>query len=362
MNVQNPLSIREIQSRIRAMLEERASLSATGGADPAQPSQYWSDFCSAFDYMLELPEESFAKLRLHTYHLTADNYQTYYFGDPEAFYRRMNLAGLTRDIPPRCVLNEPAGGIGFHYANGRFVSLDTVKFQRVVSTLYREGVLDELSSRDRGRASIAEIGGGYGGLAHHLSDIVGESTYLLIDLPETLLFAAAYLSLLNRDKTLYLYDKSDFEEVVRNRWEEYRFILLPNYVLDDLRHLRFDLAVNVASFQEMRTDQVGSYLDFLHETLTGVLYSLNQDREPKNRELSSLSNMLKDRFHCTTPTRKQKAREIAREHLNKLERPVRRVLGREAIMGADDRRLLEHLCRAHTESGRRVPSAQIREE
>lgn len=157
-------------------------------------------------------------------------------------------------------------------------------------------------------------------MAHHLSDIVGESTYLLIDLPETLLFAAAYLSLLNRDKTLYLYDKSDFEEVVRNRWEEYRFILVPNYVLDDLRHLRLNLAINVGSFQEMRTDQVESYLDFLRETLTSVLYSLNQDREPKNRELSNLSNMLKDRFDCdgglgTGLNRKQKMRMIAGESL-----------------------------------------------
>ncbi len=66
-------------------------LLAAEGTDPAQPSQYWSDFCSAFDYMLELPEESFAKLRLHADHLTGDNYQTYYFGDPEAFYHRVKL-------------------------------------------------------------------------------------------------------------------------------------------------------------------------------------------------------------------------------------------------------------------------------
>lgn len=355
MNVQNPLSIREIQSKIRAMLEERASLSATEGVDPARPSQYWSDFCSAFDYMLELPEESFAKLRLHTYHLTGDNYQTYYFGDPETFYRRVNLGELTRDIPSQYVLNEPPGGIGFRYPNGRFVSFDIVKFQRVVNTLYREGVFDELSSRDGRRASVVEIGGGYGGLAHHLSNIVGESTYLLIDLPETLLFAAAYLSSLDRDKTLYLYDKSDFEEVVRNRWEEYRFILVPNYVLDDLRHLRFDLAINVGSFQEMRTDQVASYLDFLRETLTGVLYSLNQDREPKNRELTSLSDMLKDRFGCRGGsgidlTWKQRMRMIAAESLNSLEKTLRRVLGREAII-SEDRRLLEYVCRARPKEG-----------
>jgi hypothetical protein len=296
----NRAKIRNIKSKVIAMLEERRSLES-GETSVVLPSRYWSDFCSYFDYMLGLPEESFAKLRLHTYHLTGDNYQTYYFGDPEqstwtgSLLEMLTLEMLTKDIPSGYILNEPEGGIGFRYDDGRFVSLDITRFQRGVSTLYRHGVLSELSSRER--AYVLEIGGGYGGLAHHLSNICRNATYIIIDLPETLLFSASYLSLLDHQKKIYIYDRNDFPELIQSGAVEcYDFILLPNYKLNSLTHLRFDLVINVASLQEMRTSQAEAYLDFIRETCRGVFYSYNQDHQPRNRELSNLSDLLRQRF------------------------------------------------------------------
>ena len=105
------------------------------------------------------------------------------------------------------ILNEPADGIGFSYENGRFVNIDVLRYQRVVNPLYRRGILSDLSSPEpQQRNSILEIGGGYGGIAHHLSNILGNVVYVIVDLPETLLFSAAYLSLHNPDKRVYVYN------------------------------------------------------------------------------------------------------------------------------------------------------------
>jgi SAM-dependent methyltransferase len=138
---------------------------------------------------------------------------------------------------------------------------------------------------------ILEIGAGYGGLAHHLSKIIkGKSVYVIVDLPETLLYAAAYLTLHNPDKKLYLYEKGcDIDGSCD-------FILIPHYRLDLLQYWKFDLVINVASMQEMRTDQVETYLNFINQTSIGLLYSLNVDCYIQNTELTCLSDLLKARF------------------------------------------------------------------
>ena len=287
--------IREIKSNIEAMLVERQTLRDPG----APPSSYWTDFCSAFDYMLGLPESAFLKLRIHTYHFTAETYQTYYFGNADRFWAANHVTELTRGIPPGLVINEPAGGIGFHYPCGRFLSEDTIRFQKVINTLYRSGIIGPL--RERKASTVLEIGAGYGGLAHHISQVLPGVHYLIVDLPESLLFSAAYLTLQNPGKRIYLYEPTDDTEVTLSRIRNgaFDFALFPNYKIGVLRPLSFDLVLNTASLQEMKADQVERYLDFIRDTCAGVFYSRNQDRQPRNRELVSLNSMMRSRFQMT---------------------------------------------------------------
>jgi len=295
MEKRNHAKIRSIKSKVITMLRERQSLE-NNEMPIAAPSTYWSNICSHFDYMLGLSEESFAKLRLHTYHLTGDNYQSYYFGDPERFLKSSRLDVLTKDIPSTYILNEPEGGIGFRYDDGRFLSRDIVRYQRTVSTFYRYGILSDLLNASK-RCYVLDIGGGYGGLAHHLSNICRNATYILVDLPETLLFSASYLSLLNPQKKIYIYEPSDFPKIMRpGAVESYDFVLLPNYRLQSLTNLHFDLIINVASLQEMTTGQVEMTLDFIRDTCRGTFYSWNRDHQPRNKELSNLSELLRQRF------------------------------------------------------------------
>lgn len=300
--------IRDIKARVSSMLEERQTVPETG-LPVASPSKFWSEECSNFDYMLILPEECFAKLRLHTYHLTRDDHWGYKHSEEE-FVRMSGLLGLTHGIPRNLVLDEPSGGMGFRLDDGRFVSHDTLRFQRTVNTLYRQGILDALKKQTKpsalmgvmgARLSLLEIGAGYGGLAHHLSNILGDSTYVIVDLPEVLLFSASYLSLLNETKKIYVYSPADFSSFIdSSEARSYDFILLPNYRVDALRGWRFNLVLNMSSFMEMREEQVVAYLDLVCDTCEGVLYSLNMDKSPYGNELSSLTELLRARFALHT--------------------------------------------------------------
>ena len=321
--------IREIKSRVRAMLEERHQLQ-TGDGSVALPSAYWSDFCESFDYLLGLEEQYYSKLRLHTYHLTGDAYQFYYFTDPNFFRHGIHLKALTAGIPPAYVLNEPEGGIGFRYEDNRFISLDIARLQRAVSTLYRHGVFSGLPSGGGERAYVLEIGGGYGSLAHHLSNIIRNVTYFIVDLPETLLFSASYLSLLNPQKKIYLYDSSDFPALVESGdLSRYDFVLIPNYKLRSLSRLRFNLAINIASLQEMRTVQAEEYLDFIRETCEGIFYSWNEDRQSRNQEMSNVSELLSKRFELLDVTTEQLFDDsVAEPQQQNSKRALRSALGK----------------------------------
>src|SRR5437660_3484820 len=123
--------IREIKVKILSMLDERHALETA--AATAAPSKLWSNTCACFDYLLDLPERHFVRLRSHTYHITSDNYLIYN-GEPNEFREIWNLE--TTGVSDACKLNEPDGGIGFRFADGRFISKDILRLQAVVSDLY----------------------------------------------------------------------------------------------------------------------------------------------------------------------------------------------------------------------------------
>jgi hypothetical protein len=349
MHASDVTKIKEIQAGIKGMLEERASLidGTTGRSNGASatvisPSSYWSDFCAQFEYMLDLPAPHFAKLRNHTYHLTSDVYLTYYFGAPAVFRRASCYDAIVAGLPDRYVLSEPADGIGFDL-NGKLVSWDIIRFQRAFSALYREGIFDQLARLPR--RHILEIGGGYGGIAHQVGKTLERTTYIIVDLPETLVFAASYLSLQNPAKKIYLYDKDTFQSVVTGDLDSYDFILLPNYRLKDLSHIKFDLALNIASLQEMRRAQAEEYLDFIARS-GAILYSDNQDHQPKNAELGTLYDLLTARFKLTEiPEETEGADQTPVKRLQRLATDavkdvVRRVINRPQNQNLPTRRII----------------------
>lgn len=272
------------------MIEERQQIQQASSKKLLQPSEYAADACSVFNYMQDLPETYFLKLKMHTYNITGDSFFHYdKHHDPLAFRIATNMDFLVQDIPPELVLNEPAGGIGFSYDDGRFVNIDILRYQRIINTIYKQNILAPLSQKE---SCILEIGGGYGGLAHHLSNILKSICYVIVDLPETLLFSAVYLSLLNPDKKICVYDADNFTDFINSESaKSFDFILLPNYRLHSLEEWEFGLAINTLSFQEMNSPQVQEYLRFIH-TNTKILYTWNMDSRLKLSGIPSMSEML----------------------------------------------------------------------
>jgi SAM-dependent methyltransferase len=293
-------AVSEIKSKVELMLKERQDLAAEHHT--ADPSVVWSVACEMFDYLPGMRDESFGKLRLHTYVLTSDSYLPYVLGSGKEEFRR-RWEGQIKSIPEKYVIQEPEGGFGHRFGD-RLISHDTARYQGTINALYRRsfggGNFLSLLEADRWKC-VLEIGGGYGALAHHLSSLARNTTYVIIDLPETLLFSAAYVSLHNPGKNVYVYDPHDSGDVLGSTrgLAAYDFAFIPNYKLDALRALEFDIVINQNSMGEMTESQVQEYLDVIAETCTGEFYSNNLDRLWVNTELKNLTDALARRFAMT---------------------------------------------------------------
>src|SRR4030042_3597026 len=163
-------SIKNIKIRIAEMLQERAWLEESKH-DKSDPSSYWSDFCAYFDYMIGMQEESFSKLRIHTYHLTGDNYQKYYF-EKDISYLVDEWETITKHTPSDFIIHEPEGGIGHRLKNGKLISFDVLRFQHTINTFHSTGILKKLFDMTQQQRFILEIGAGYAGFGYHLHNIL----------------------------------------------------------------------------------------------------------------------------------------------------------------------------------------------
>ncbi len=302
MNEEQIQAIKKIKLLVKKMLVERNALLSEPTADAcvASPSSFWSEHCEHFKYMIDLPEEYFTTLRKHTFHLTGDTYLSYM--PPRELKQkkfRQLFDAIWSRVPQDFWISEPQQGYGFYY-KGCWVNHDVCRYQSAIDILYAEGIFRDLR-KSKSRINILEIGAGFGGLLYHISKCLSKkdvtAKYFIIDLPEVLLFSAAYLSLYQSPKSVYLYDSENIEEVKERGFNDYKFILIPNYQLELLSEYKFDLVLNMASFQEMRKEQINQYLDFINEHLTGVLFSHNIDINiDANIEGLNLKEALERRF------------------------------------------------------------------
>lgn len=314
MDDQRLEAISQIKSGVELMLKERQAMTAEH--DATDPSAVWSAACGLFDYLPGMRDESFGKIRLHTHVLTADHYLRYVLGTNKDKFRR-DWESKIKSIPEKYIIGEPEGGLGFAFGD-RLISFDIVRYQMLINALYQRGFLSLLES-DQWKF-ILEIGGGYGALAHHLSNIAKNTTYVIIDIPETLLFSAPYIALHNPKKKVYVYDPGTFADILTSKqgFSAYDFVFVPNYKLDALRALKFDLAINQNSMGEMTASQVQEYLDVIAETCTGEFYSFNLDRLPVNTELSSLTDALAKKFTLAELVSEDRLRTAVKARLNAL--------------------------------------------
>ncbi len=118
---------------------------------------------------------------------------------------------------------------------------------------------------------VIEIGGGYGALARIFKIMNRDITYTIIDLPESLFFAHAFLSLnfpnasiayINANKPIHL--------------DKYDFVLIPVQFYQSLSNDEFDIVINTGSLQEMPENTVTFWMDFIQTFIkVKMFYSFN---------------------------------------------------------------------------------------
>ena len=274
----------KIKDKIHRTIDERDTLAEKN--PELLPSKYWQDFCERTRYVFDLSDKELKNIRYHTYHLTSDLYLPYYFGDAQAFSDGNRIDWRTWGF-----YSEPLAGIGFECKNRYtgselLISSDLVRYKHIIDRVgkYIDG-------------SVLEIGAGYGGLAYQIiSHYRGVKQYIIVDIPEVLIFPAVYLTLNCPDKKIYVYNPQDYPSLPI---EGYDIAIIPNYRADLLLNMKkIKLAINTASFQEMTSRQVYIYLNILKSAMKedGVLYSWNMDKNPANQEDLNITNLLKKYF------------------------------------------------------------------
>ncbi len=175
-------------------------------------------------------------------------------------------AGLAADS----VFNPPLvmGEVGYRVKDC-CVNRDVVSYQERVNLLTESGVLDGLLAKPK--PVVVEIGAGYGGLAWFIKRKAPDVTYYIVDLPHALLFSSSYLTVALPDHAVCAFD-GNIGDVKPGS-----LVCVVNRLLNDLKDIEIDLAINTLSFGEMPAPTVAAYAEFIRRNLAseGALFEQN---------------------------------------------------------------------------------------
>jgi len=126
------------------------------------------------------------------------------------------------------------------------------------------------------RPVVAEIGAGYGGVAHYLARAGRDLIYVDFDLPETLILAAYYLRRTLPHCRIRLLAEAD--ELTPAMLTGADVVLAPNWTLPRLAERSVDLFLNTFSLSEMPMPTIEEYLHQIVRTCRGYFLHNNMDR------------------------------------------------------------------------------------
>tara|TARA_B100001029_G_C15004671_1_gene420305 strand:+ start:96 stop:1145 length:1050 start_codon:yes stop_codon:yes gene_type:complete len=254
----------------------------------ASISEYWAEEVSGFEYIFDSSHLIINKLRHHCYHLTGEfpyPYRSHHKFRSKQFFEKLKLLESTSLVVDKnldLLVSEPEilGGFGFKIEN-KYVNKDTLKFYECMIALQKSNLID--ANNNNKESVICEIGGGWGGFAHCFCTIFPNTKYVIVDLPNTLIFSYLFLSELFPTKKVKLFNYE------AESTEECDFLLIPNTEFDKYEG-SIDGAINICSFQEMTSTQVSDYVNKLHDMGSKFIYSLNRNLNKNNLSLKNTIN------------------------------------------------------------------------
>lgn len=255
-------------------------------------SKYWEGEVAGFEYMFDASPLIVKKLRHHCYHMTGlrdSDYRIHHAHMARRIEKKLKKL-RARDTAGLFIPESPIlGGFGFP-VNGALVNVDTLKFYENMIALDISGVLEQFK-KPSSRKTILEIGAGWAGFAYQFKSLFPETTYVIVDVPQSILFGGTYI------KTVFPESKICFIEREKKMCEnlavsDYDFVFIPHYCYGSLNFSRPDLVINTVSFDQMTTKQVNGYVRKTKEWGVPALYSMNKDRWQNNDELGLVSEII----------------------------------------------------------------------
>lgn len=289
-------------------------------------SDYWNEEVAGFSYMFDASPFITRSLREHCYHITgirAYEYRSHHNHQAELFKVKLNRL-QKRDTRNLLVPeNSAMGGFG-HVTDYGLINIDTLKFYESLIAMDRFGLLPDAESE---RQIVAEIGSGWGGFAYQFKTLFPNTTYLLIDLPHTMLFSATYLKTVFKGSKFLLFDGADHSS---EDFKHYDFVFMPPAGFEQIGKL--DLMINMVSFQEMAESQVENYIAMAKETGCPAVYSHNRGRSKHNNQIEDVSKILKRHYNLSETkvlpeqyTNLQKPKKKSNSKLSFYQRAIARV-------------------------------------
>jgi putative sugar O-methyltransferase len=180
--------------------------------------------------------------------------------DPDLSPYRINHHKLKRDFDNVLVSVED---IRQHYAKWAPYSLT----DHVIIAYYFRNILVPYINRQKA-LNFMEIGGGSGNLASILYREFSPRIFFMVDLPESIINAFAFLSRTFPNARIVLPDSSiefinSFDEQNTVKDYEGAFVFLTPWQINHLPSDIVDLSINTHSFQEMTHGQISDYFNLI---------------------------------------------------------------------------------------------------
>lgn len=193
---------------------------------------------------------------------------TYAYLKNDVFYRQLRIwKWFYNDRKPLAALTYPTfGNQTGAYVDGHFIG---------IGSFFNEVYGDILSGlvADVNRPVIADLGGGYGRLAHFILRHLDTATFIDFDLPETLCLAAYFLMKSYPGKSVLLYGENEYSV---NCHKNYDMIFMPSFEIRKVGKESVDLFINKNSLGEMTKESVYAYITAI-TSATRYFFHLNHD-------------------------------------------------------------------------------------
>lgn len=262
-----------------------------------RPSDYWKEELAGFDYMFDASPLIINKIREHCYHITglrSYDYRGHHGHLARPFDEKLSLLQQA-DTEGLLVPENPAlGGFG-HRVQGKLVNIDTLKFYESLIAMNKGGALEPFKNCGKERRIVVEIGAGWGGFAYQFKTLFPNTTYVVVDLPQTMLFSATYLRSIWPDAKVMFYGSTN-KDALASQSRSCDFLFVPHYAFAQVPLPQLDLAINMVSFQEMTSEQVAGYVTRCAELGCRMIYSHNRDRSAHNQQLTAVGKILKQAY------------------------------------------------------------------